>query len=561
MGLLKRAGLYYRTIKNLKPVQIIYQIKNRLVHPKVQHYLLTVSPEPVKMYVADLDGEEQYLKRFHIAALMNNEIDLLHEKHRLDGWHVPYASHLWNYNLQYLEFTVPLAVWYKNTGNLKYRNKWMEVIASWLENASKCRCAPDTYAPYTISMRIPNILIGMQLTEPDADLEKKIYSSVFDQYRHLQKNMELGLLANHYLENLKTLVICSVLFGERDQYRLYFSLFLKQIDEQILSDGLHFERSLMYHKIILEDVIRVYTVLKNAGKTMDAEKLLSVIQIMSEAMGSIERGFDRTPLFNDAGDNVSKRRDALLHISEKLAGKLNCEKTEFEAAGYYRLEDKKSGITVLFDCGNPGPDCMGGHAHNDCLSFELSVSGQAVLSNSGTGQYQGTLRHFFRSAAAHNTIMTDRKEQSELWGEHRIGRRLQIIAADTGLLPGAAAGAFRSCQGDRYRRSLKLEGRKLKITDQAASNGFHTARQFFHLVPGYRYERADFGVRVKNKDGELVLKIIIPDSSEILIHTKGEITNYAKEFGLFEHKEVLEIRTRFENRIRINLTIDIGEKF
>jgi len=89
-------------------------------------------------------------------------------------------------------------------------------------------------------------------------LEEKLWASVYRQYRYLLLTQEKALLANHYFENLKAIVISALLFEETDIYHKYFDLFLKEIEEEILPDGLHFERSLMYHKIILEDILRVY---------------------------------------------------------------------------------------------------------------------------------------------------------------------------------------------------------------------------------------------------------------------------------------------------------------
>ncbi len=300
--------LYYHTVKSLKPVQIRNQIKRRLVKAKTGDYLWNGQHRPVDIVEPSLDFDEGYIIRFDVDGMMNGEVELLHERHRIStDWTEPSASHLWNYNLQYLEFTIPLAVRYKCTGDERYKEKWIEIVSSWIENSDQ---SIDSYESYTISMRIPNILIGLGIINTVAPLpgnaEKNIYNSLYSQYKYLQENLELHLLANHYFENLKCLVICTLLFEEDESYHHYFDLLLKQIDEQILSDGLHYERSIMYHKIIIEDVIRVYKAVKSSGRNLDAEKITLTIRSMAKALGSIERGFDRTPLFNDAGDNVSK---------------------------------------------------------------------------------------------------------------------------------------------------------------------------------------------------------------------------------------------------------------
>lgn len=541
----KKVMLYWNTVKHLKPIQIKGQIQRRL-KGKRKSYVLSQEPEPVHITVPELDEDEEYLNRFDADALMRDEVLLLHEEHKLhSSWNEPAASHLWNYNLHYLEFLVPLAVKYKTTGDEKYKSKWLEIIHSWMENAG----AKDAYEPYTISLRIPNVLIGMELLGIE---DKEIYSSLYNQYRHLQRNLEEALLANHYFENLKTIVISAVLFNEPDLYHKAFNLFLKQIDEQILPDGIHYERSLMYHKIILEDILRVYTVLKSSSHTLDADKLLETVRIMAVAISSLEQGFERTPLFNDAGNNVSKSTLSLLKVCERIAGSIDNTKTEFPDSGYYRLD--QGNYTVLFDCGDIGPKYMGGHAHNDCLGFEMAAGGKVIFSNSGTGQYQGELRPFFRGTSAHNTLMVDDREQSELWGEHRAARRISKLRLKrTGE---ALIGQFQSYQGDRFRRKMKWKQNTLEILDEVKSNGSHIARQFFHLAPGYKYKRdaASVSVAAGNK---VVARIKLPTDSDFLIHTEGQITSYAEDFGKYEKKDVLEVRTPFVDSAWLKIEIEM----
>ena len=347
----------------------------------------------------------------------------------------------------------------------------------------------------------------------------------------------------------------SILFRDMGAYHRYYHLFLEQIAEQILPDGLHFERSLMYHKIILEDVLRVYTVLVSVGLTKDAKKLRPAVKAMAKAMKSLELGFERTPLFNDSGDNVSRELSGLLKAAGRICERVHKE-TVFPAGGYYRFD--YGNCAVLFDCGDIGPSYMGGHAHNDCLSFELAVGGKMLLVNSGTGQYQGEDRAFFRSTAAHNTMMIDDREQSELWGEHRAARRLGHIEArrdDVALI-----GSFRSYQGDWFSRRLQWRGNVLNISDEVKSKGNHMLRCFFHLNPEYYYERKEKVVRI-NGGGRQLAEIVPPQGSDILIHTEGKLTGYSPDFGLRRKKQVLEIRAPFYFRKRMNTQIKItGEE-
>ena len=79
---------------------------------------------------------------------------------------------------------------------------------------------------------------------------------MYAQYLHLQKKLELHLLGNHYLENLKAVMLGALYFKEPGVYDDYKSRLLEELEEQILPDGMHYERSPMYHKIVLEDLMR-----------------------------------------------------------------------------------------------------------------------------------------------------------------------------------------------------------------------------------------------------------------------------------------------------------------
>lgn len=595
MNRLRKAVLCWNTARTLKLVQLKHQIINRIYNrKKKQKKLLQYVSElhipdaasKIKILIPELDCEESYLGRFCTDGLLDDDVTLLHETHKIEKiWEVPSASHLWNYNLHYLEFLIPLAVRFMDTAQEKYFLKWKQLAERWMEQS----CG-DSFEPYTISMRIPNLLVSMELLEDkirNTQIEKKLLSSVYRQYRYLICSQELALLANHYFENLKTIIISSLLFGELDTYHKYFDLFLKQTDEQILPDGMHFERSFMYHKIILEDFLRVYSALHTSGHPCDAEKLIPVIRAMALALADLEQGFgQRTPLFNDAGNNVSKNREQLLKAVQRICGYEKTGARNFNDCGYYKLS--ADGIAVLFDCGDIGPSYMGGHGHCDCLSFELAVGGRCMFVNSGTGCYQGGDRAFFRGTKAHNTIMIDDREQAELWGEHRAARRMTGIrgAAKKDRL----IGRFRSYLGDFFQRTIRwdLKRRVLVITDEvrvnedrvngarikevraeedrvnearvhgnrAAGKELHIVRQFFHLAPQYRYVPLENQVSIM--DGECRKAVIrFAADSEYRIHRNGVITNYAQDFGRYEKKQVLEIRTRFTGSIRLRTEIEV----
>jgi hypothetical protein len=73
-----------------------------------------------------------------------------------------------------------------------------------------------------------------------------------------------------------------------------------------------------------------------------------------------------------------------------------------------------SGAVVAVSAGPRGQKGVGGHNHNDQLSFELHLEGTPVIVDSGTGSYlrDRRLRDWFRGTAAHNTLQLGDAEQA-----------------------------------------------------------------------------------------------------------------------------------------------------
>lgn len=569
----KNILLIYYTVRHLKLKQVWHQVMHRIFRRNKTALIAKCKKKfPLKVsmhYTIKIDGLDDsinFLNRYDAVDLEQGKIQILHESHQINWntWKVDTASHLWNYNLHYLEFLIPLAVKYKQTQEEKYYTKWKQVWKSW----NKAN-GDDSYEPYTISLRIPNILVCMEFLHKrlreDLELETEIYNEIYHEYKYLLCNQELWLLGNHYFENLKTIVICSLLFGEEKVWNRYYKKLCGQIKEQILEDGVHYERSLMYHKIIMEDVMRLIVFMQGFEKEKESRFLIGTLQTMLDAISSLENGMGRTPLFNDAGDNVAKSLSDLLLVCRNTFKLEPVIRRCFETAGYYRLDN--SNKTLLFDCGQYGPDYMLGHAHCDALSFELSVDGVPLFVNAGTGQYQGKHRIFFRSTEAHNTVILEGKQQAELWGEHRVARRgkcIQCDASETML-----EGSICSYEGDYYKRRIEWLGKDVLIVhDEVAPNSkcgnAEKVKVFYRIAPQFHYKEVK-GIGFKKFDilssqDEKVAHIELSEGLECMIHRNDSLCLYAEQFGKYESCEVLEIGNIKENDVQITIKIIFAKK-
>src|SRR6202041_1111387 len=85
-----------------------------------------------------------------------------------------------------------------------------------------------------------------------------------------------------------------------------------------------------------------------------------------------------------------------------------------EGSGY--VQARSAAAYLVCDCAGIGAAYQPGHAHADSLRFELSLGNRRVLVNSGTSQYGADAeRQRQRGTAAHNTVVVDGQDSSEIW--------------------------------------------------------------------------------------------------------------------------------------------------
>jgi hypothetical protein len=249
---------------------------------------------------------------------------------------------------------------------------------------------------------------------------------------------------------------------------------------------------------------------------------------------SLEKDMGKTPLFNDAGEEVAKEATTLLRAAEELFDIRPQLTDTFPSSGYCKLYDDDTAL--MLDVGEIGPRYMPGHGHCDCLSFELSVGGKPLFVNSGTYQYQGELRSYFRSTKAHNTLLIGNREQSECWSEHRVARRISNVRfKKNGQL---ITGSYRSYQGDVHTRMLSLADGALSVLDSVSTDASDTVHSFLHIAPRYTVTSAESCVEVVAYT-DMVCKIY-PVECVFQIHTSGKMTNYAPSFGVLQQATTIE---------------------
>lgn len=266
--------------------------------------------------------------------------------------------------------------------------------------------------------------------------------------------------------------------------------FERQLKVQVLSDGFHFERSPMYHNLMLESLLRLIVALRGAQRANEAERIEDVACSMWGAMLSLERGLSKMPAFNDSADGVAKDCRALDKACRRLMGAKPRIAPYLADAGYARLECGR--LVALFDAGDPTNEYSTGHAHCDELSYELYLDGEPFVVNAGTYAYQSELRPYFRSTAAHNTAQYEACEQHECWAEHRVARR-----GHRGVAPKVSQtkvfASFVSYEGHCHERRFAVGDRGVNVQDSFPLERKGNVSSYIHFAPGLSLKPLDDG--------------------------------------------------------------------
>lgn len=472
-----KAWLYFHTLKHMKWSQVYYRVTKMAGFECGLGCTANADTESVHAIkpVIELDFDPHFLSRFQISELMKDHLSFLHSGAVMDwngAWEFKDKSPLWNFNLHYFEYLFPLLSEYRKVKDPSYLEKAVFMIKSWIVNNPQEKKGPG-WAPYTIDLRLTNWLSFYSLAENDLTEECRtlMRKSIAEQYIFLSRHVEKDILGNHYLEDLKALILCAIFFEDRSMLETAYSALLKECKEEILEDGVHFELSPMYHNIILEDLLKIYVALEEYH--YPAAGLKEHIQLMLDAAWSMGESLNRLPLFNDCGNNVAKSLSSIVEAAANHLGISPVYKNSFPVAGFYIF--KRGKWKLIVDAGQPGPTYIPGHAHCDALSFELFHCGTPVIVNCGTYAYQSIRRDEFRQTKAHNTVMVNGYEQSELWGTFRVARRSKVNVVDVGS--DYLVMEMKDYKGAIIRRTITI-GDKLIISDECR-NAYLSA--YLHL--------------------------------------------------------------------------------
>lgn len=478
----------------------------------------------------------------------SNDFVFLNEKGNLNelGWDGPAREKLWRYNQQYFDDL--------NAHDSEERKSWhTDLIKKWVvENAP---FVGTGWESYPTSLRIVNWikwhLGGNQLS-------KSALQSLVIQLRWLHKRLEYHLLGNHLFANAKALVFGGLFFEGKESDRWLkkgLRILKKEIKEQILPDGGHFELSTMYHALAFEDVLDLTNIAKTFSDKLSSEHKLNISSFYCYAIsmhGWLKKMCHpdgEISFFNDAAFSVAPSVAELDSYFKRLgieSSKAPDEKLIFlKDSGYVRV--KKGSAVAIMDVAKIGPDFLPGHGHADTLSFELSIGKQRVFVNSGTSCYgisPERLRQ--RGTHAHNTLVTNGKDSSEVWAGFRVAKRanpfdIKVDESDDGTCISIEAShdGYKKIFNSHviHRRKWKFENNNLAINDKIDGK-FVCSEVLFHLHP-------DVIIDVEKKTNFSVGSILLNEGYKMQFSTDGRArlidSTWHPFFGVIQNCQVISV--------------------
>jgi uncharacterized heparinase superfamily protein len=469
---------YWHTLRHLRPGQLIGRARFKLARPSPD-----LRPAPP---LRGTGGHWTCPAARRPSMLGPSEFLFLNDRRSIDGgrWDDPTLAKLWRYNLHYFDDLCATGA--------PDRARWHHaLIGRWVRENPPAH--GTGWEPYPTSLRIVN---WCKWTLAGNDLPAEAIHSLAVQARWLTRRLEWHLLGNHLFVNAKALVFAGCLFDgpEADAWRATGTrILVEQVPEQVLPDGGQFERSPMYHALALEDVLDLI----NLARTFPAlgsgwmHAIEGCVGPMRRWLSVMCHPDGEVSFFNDSAIGVHPSPGELDRYARRLGlGELAAVAdgvTVLADSGYVRMQ--RGDAVAIVDVGPVGPDYLPGHAHADTLSFELSIGGRRVLVNSGTSEYGvGPERLRQRGTAAHNTVVVNGQDSSEVWGGFRVARRarpsrLEVCPDSDPMRVACAHDGYARLRGSpSHRRTWELGTRSLRIIDDVSRA--RDARSRWHWAPG-----------------------------------------------------------------------------
>jgi hypothetical protein len=421
-------------------------------------------------------------------------------------------------------------------------------------------------------------------------------------HRHIER---ADINGNHFTADAAALVVGGELFRDCAHGRRWLSLGCTDLDReirlQVFADGVDYEASVPYHRLVTELFFTAAFSQRSGGglSSSYAQRLAA----MAKFIAAYSRTDGSSPLWGDGDDaRVLPFGDQALGDHRYLVGLIGLmqgdedlvalhsgsvseafwwfgaqaaerlaavstklpESQAFNDAGVFVMRNHSD--HVFIDCGPVGLAGRGGHGHNDALSFEAMLAGVLLISDSGSFVYTAdpVARNRFRGTSMHNTPAVDGVEMNSLVAPDNLWQlcdeaNAQTSEWNTAALRDVWSGSHRGYQKLRdpvdVRRRIVLDHRDhgLLITDWFAGQGRHAIVIPLQLAPGVEFHVKSPSSGVLRFGTARFRVTWSPDAQWALLQTISEIS---PAYGVAVWVNRLE--WRYDGQLPCSLSVQIS---
>lgn len=443
------------------------------------------------------------------------------------------------WDLSRCQFLLWLGQAYMATKEEKYAKRVVELINDWITE-NPYRKSINWTCPMDIAIRAINWIYATSMVSSSEAVNeaflKHLFNSLFQHGKFIYSNLEYQypFSANHYATNVMGLLYLGKLFEFTKEggewFRYSTKSFLYEVRTQVLPTGVHFERSISYHRLMCEIFLYSYDLLKRiAPESVSSTDIEYRIKSMIEFIDCYTKPSGNSPLFGDNDDGrilpfVERPfydHRYLLDIAAHIFGRKtykNCIGNVLDTIYFTKGKKEETGITsfnnkIYPDAGfailknddfyvmlsNTGisryltPQMkkaakIGTHTHLDALTFELSAGKSDFIVDAGSFTYTSDKRKRdeYRSTAKHNTLTVNNLSQYTLNpkdyfcfnGEYKDP--MPIIYGETAKAQTATSSfCWQLNEGEKveHNRSIILQDKFIEVCDKVETNA--TERNYY----------------------------------------------------------------------------------
>jgi len=405
----------------------------------------------------------------------------------------------------------------------------------------------------------PVFLITMLTSMAEHARYLRLYYTRHKSYFNVSPNW--GLMESNGLAHM------GILFPEfkeaTDWCETSMSRLEEQVRMQVLPDGMQVERAAGYHLVCTFCLLQILDLAqRNNIRVSDTYKKLT--EKMIEFIIGIIKPHGYYPMLKDGDEsdvfgekasyglwedinnlNMLEDRNDLRWILKTGARLFNRpdmlyiathgkegEKPEVKSialpdARFYTMRTgwENDDLYLVYTCGELGvldQNCVHGHA--DALSIDVSGFGETLLIDPGRYIYEGPYRIWFKSTKAHNTIVVDNQDSSELADEWMFKTKAKSTlncwstTEKFDYVDGSHDGYQRLNDPVTHRRRICfIKPYFWLILDELTAGANHIYDQYFHLGPDSELiDSGELTVTAKYKNGAgIVIKPLLIDGVKI----------------------------------------------